>query len=81
MVKEFLSSVKRFRMLKSEKETAELLEYHNEIFKPGILKYYMIRPEQNYVKIYALLSFLLIISSQRKLKMTVSQIILIVIHK
>lgn len=81
MVKEFLSSMKRFRMLKSEKETAELLEYHNEIFKPGILKHYMIRPEQNYVKIYALLSFLLIISSQRKLKMTVSQIILIVIQK
>ena len=81
MVEEFLSSVKTFRMLKSEKEIAELLEYYNEIFKFGILKHYMMRPKQNYVKIYVLLSFLLIISSQRKLKMTVSQIILIVIQK
>ena len=81
MVEEFLSSVKTFRMLKSEKEIAELLEYYNEIFKFDILKHYMMRPKQNYVKIYALLSFRLIISSQRKLKISVSQIILIVIQK
>lgn len=33
-----------------KKEITELPEGSNEIFKSGILEYYMMRPKQNYVK-------------------------------
>lgn len=41
---------KKSRMLKTEKEIIELLEGINEIFKSGILEYYLMRPKQNYVE-------------------------------
>ena len=90
MVKELPRSVlhvntntlsRRVRMLKSVKEIAELPEDCNEIFKSGILEYCMMRSKQINVKNMCLLCLHLIILSQRILKITISQIALIVIQE
>ena len=73
---------KKLRILKSEKEISELLENSGKIYKSGLLEYYLVRPSQKiYIKnICFEIFFLPIILRLRKIKMIISQIILVTIH-
>ena len=51
----------RVRMLKSEKEIFEIPRDRDEIFKSGIVEYYMMRPNQDDLKNICLAVLLLII--------------------
>ena len=73
---------KKLRILKSEKEISELLENSGKIYKSGLLEHYLVRPSQKiYIKnICFEIFFLPIILRLRKIKMIISQIILVTIH-
>ena len=61
-------------MLKSEKEILGLPGESDEIFRSGIVEYYMMRPNQDDMKnVWQCL--LLIILNQQKLKMIISRIV------
>ena len=51
----------RVSMLKSEKEILEIPRDHDEIFKSGIVEYYMMRPNQDDLKNICLAVLFLII--------------------
>ena len=73
---------KRVSMLKSKKEITELPEDSNEIFKSGFLEYYMMRLKQNdVINIYFAVFTYYYFKPVRKLKMTISQIVLILIQQ
>ena len=73
---------KRVSMLKSKKEITELPEDSNEIFKSDFLEYYMMRLKQNdVINIYFAVFTYYYFKPVRKLKMTISQIVLILIQQ